>query len=661
MNIKKMKIFIKTVLLSVMILWNLSCSNYLDIVPDNTTTLEDYFSRKEMAWNSLAKVYSYLPDDPISHHSLWILGDEWIGPPELDETENRFNGIKIMRGLQNSQTPLLGLWSGTGGGKSLYQGIRSANIFLEYIDIAEDMSEKEIAEWKAQVKFLKAYYHFLLLRQYGPIVIVDNSVGLDALSEELFQRRSKVEDCFNFILTLIDEAIPDLKDQANESDLGQVDKMVAKAIKARILFFRASPFFNGNSEFYTDFLDHDGQPFFPLDYQPEKWKEALDAVEEAITFCKTNGLDLYTYPKYPYGYDRDDYAISPDTIQKIYDLRMVIADPWNRELIWGQTYVQSLQGNDNGLLAHFSNVVLQAIDYNTGVTNVSTCSEQWLAGTYKMLERYYTKNGLPISEDISFAGELLNVVTTPGIEDPEYRHLRGIMQPGVETIPLYLNRELRFYANMGITGGYWRAHAERIPSQFFPYHTTGMASNFPGNYFYTGIGVQKLVHPESKSGRWERAVRFPYPIIRMADLYLMKAEILNEYEGPSQKVYDALNIVRRRAGIPDVEVAWSNAALLKPKSLNRHLDKDGLRDIILQERGIELSFEGQRFWDMHRHKLASAEFSAPVMGWNHTVSGEKFFVLLPKQTRRFLERDYLWPLSVGELNINGNLIQNPGW
>jgi hypothetical protein len=83
----------------------------------------------------------------------------------------------------------------------------------------------------------------------------------------------------------------------------------------------------------------------------------------------------------------------------------------------------------------------------------------------------------------------------------------------------------------------------------------------------------------------------------------------------------------------------------------------------LQERSIELAFEGgNRFWDMHRHKKALVEFSSSVMGWSYEgFNAEYFFVVKPVQTRRFLFRDLLWPLSVNEMNINSNLIQNPGW
>jgi hypothetical protein len=294
----------------------------------------------------------------------------------------------------------------------------------------------------------------------------------------------------------------------------------------------------------------------------------------------------------------------------------------------------------------------------------ASLSEQLLGTTYAVLTRYYTKNGIPIDDDLTFdKTTMFDLVTTPNEGTPEYEPLRGIMQPAAETTPLYLDREPRFYANLGVVGGYWRSHAFRISTQFYSGGNAGYNSSLSNNYFSTGIGVQKLVHPESKNVTYLRITRVPYPLMRMADLYLIKAEALNEYlDAPDNDVYAAINTVRRRAGIPDVQVAWSDASKVRSASLNKHLTKDGMRDIILQERGIELSFEGHRFWDMHRHKRAVTEFSTPVMGWNFRgVNGAAFFNPTTIQARRFIERDYLWPIPLNELNINGNLIQNPGW
>jgi len=140
----------------------------------------------------------------------------------------------------------------------------------------------------------------------------------------------------------------------------------------------------------------------------------------------------------------------------------------------------------------------------------------------------------------------------------------------------------------------------------------------------------------------------------------MKAEIMNEYYGPSQEVYDLINLVRDRAGVPHVEDVWSNPMLCK--SPGRHLEQTGLRDIILQERSIEFAFEGIHFWDMYRWKRATQEFSQSIYGWNYRgTDADTYFIMTPYEYRKFSTRDYLWPIPLSELNINKNLIQNPGW
>ncbi|MCS4227234.1 RagB/SusD family nutrient uptake outer membrane protein [Sphingobacterium sp. BIGb0165] len=635
-----------------------SCSKYLDVVPDNTLKLEDIFNIKVEAYNALAKVYSYLPNDDQTHVTSWSLGDEWLGRLDLNTNTGNLRAIRIMRGLQSQTSPQLGLWSGTEGGKPLYQGIRQCEVFLANIDKVRDMTDGEKAEWKAQVKFLKGYFAFLLIQRYGPIVLPTGLASPTSTPEELFLNRSKVEDCFNYVLNLMNEAIPNLTERVSSNNLGQIDQVAAKAIKARVLVFRASPFFNGNREYFGDFMDSDGQPFFPQAEDKEKWKAAIDALNESITLCEANGLGLYHFAKEPFIYDRPAFTANPERMQTLYDLRMLIVDPWNKELVWGNS---NLNYYNQGELAHSSNIRLPE-GYGDGVVNEPSYSWQWMGATYQMAERYYTENGLPIDEDLTYDfSNKYEIIKTPASSESSYTHWNGYMQPNTETIKLYMNREPRFYANLGITAGYWRAHTVRINTMFYGNSHGGYnSSQHTTDFFATGIGTQKMVHPESQSGAWQRTIKFPYPIIRMADLYLMKAEALNEYSGPSTEVYTLLDRVRERAGIPSVEKAWSDASLAK--TVNKHRTKEGLRDIILQERGIEFAFEGIHFWDMMRHKRATSAFSMPIWGWNHTgTTGTSFFVLDVKQERRFTIRDCLWPIDLNEMNTNGKLIQNPGW
>lgn len=644
-----------------------SCSDYLDVVPDNTMKLENVFATKEDAWNGLAKIYSYLPADNMTHTTLWSLGDDFIGriDASVQDDAGQLRAERIMRGLQTTGDPLLGNWSGNNGGKRYYEAIRSCNVFLQYIKDTRNMTDVERADWTAQAKFLKAYYHFLLLQKYGPIILSDAVTMPDATADDLFFSRSKIDDCFDYIINLIDEAIPGLKEISGNLELGMVDQISAKAIKARILLFRASPFFSGNRTFYGDFLDPvDNKPYFPIDDSEartkEKWQEALTAVNEAITSCESKGKKLYHYPKNVYPKDLAFYTLNPEKMKTYYDLRMVIVDPWNEELIWGNSNISVY---DDGELSNSTNIRLPAdVGISEGDFNSAGFSWQWMASTYRMTERYYTENGLPIDQDNSFNYNARHdVVITPGAEDPDYPSIAGLLQPNETTINLYTHRELRFYANLGITGGYFRSHFEIIPTYMMQGRSGGYNPSVNSTDFLcTGIGIQKLVHPESRSSSWQRVVRYPYPIIRMADLYLMKAEILNEIkEVPDQEVWDEIDKVRERAGIPTVEEAWSSA---NAKTKGYHKSKEGMREIILRERAIEFAFEGSHFWDMWRYKKAHTEFSTPIQGWNYKgSSAATFFVLGVIQNRRFTTRDYLWPIDLNELNTNGKLIQNPGW
>lgn len=633
------------------------CTKYLDVVPDNTLKLENIFNLKQDAYDALAKVYSYMPSDDLTHNSSWLLGDEWLSRLDLNNNESYLRGIRIMRGLQSQTSPLIGYWSGTGTGSPMYEAMRQADVFLENIGKVKDMTDQEKREWSAQVKFLKAYYAFLLVRHYGPIVIMEKTAGPESTKEELFIPRSTVEESFAYVLRLINEAMPDLKEKVLDNDLGQIDQIVAKAMKARVLVYRASPFFNGNMEFFGDFVNAEGKSFFPLAYDKEKWKEALDAINESIAIAERNGLGMYTYQKEPFLYDREAFEHNPEKMKTLYDLRMLITDPWNKELVWGMSGYNFRSAGLGSAAA-----IRLPLGYGDGLANSNSFSFQWLGASYQMVERYYSENGLPLEEDLTYdLNGKHDIVKLPGVEETDYKALQGYMQPGAETINLYLNREPRFYANLGVTGGFWRGHGVRINTQFF-YNTDGGRSSsfFPSDFLASGIGVQKLTHPESQSGAWQRVIKYPLPLIRMSDLYLMRAEALNEYYGPSEEAYADINKIRKRAGIPDVQESWGNTSLAR--NPNKHLTKEGLRDIILQERSIEFAFEGLRFWDMWRYKRAAQVFSSPMWGWDTDGKDAKtFFVLDVKQQRRFTITDYLWPIDLNEMNTNSKLIQNPGW
>lgn len=137
--------------------------------------------------------------------------------------------------------------------------------------------------------------------------------------------------------------------------------------------------------------------------------------------------------------------------------------------------------------------------------------------------------------------------------------------------------------------------------------------------------------------------------LRLAEVLLNYAEAQNEAkQGPDDSVHDAINAVRDRAGLPD---------------LPEDLDYTGMKQRIIQERKVELAFEGHRFGDLRRWKLAESVlnnkyFHGMKITEEDGVKHYEVFELnmLPKQV--FLPKHYLMPINIGEMEKNPNLGSN---
>lgn len=648
-------------MIAAVLVFGVSC-DYLEVVPDNTVELRNLFETKDKAYRALADCYSYMPDILNIHSSLANAGDEWVGRLDAGVADNRSytRGEKIMRGWNNASSPILGFWTGAGGASDLYEGIRICNIFLNGLSTdIPNMTEDEYADWIAQVKVLKAYYHFYLLRLYGPVVLVDKNFEPYDDIDEIRQERQPVETCFKFILNLIDDAIydsdgtekSDLPNTRNEAELGQIDRLIAKALKAKILLYRASPYYNGNSDFYPNFKNSEGEPFFSQQYDAEKWKEALDAIDEAIKSAEKAGKSLYTFKKEVKFWDAEDYANSA-IMKYCYNARYTINDQWNEELIWGMSKV------DVGSIGGTFSVSSNFRDPND--PSKATGSWQWMGASYRMAELFYTRNGVPIDEDNTWDYTGRFDLTT--IPDDSY-HL-GYMQPGEQTVNLHLFREPRFYAWMAVDRCIYRDYNTRLYAKMrYNEIPGGRTADNATDFLWTGIGVKKYVHPDSKNAYWQRVIYFPYPMIRLSDLYLMYAEASNEYFGPNQDAYDKLNAVRARSGLlRPIQDLWNDASIVK--TVGKAESQEGLRDIIQTERMIELSFEGQSFYDICRWKRGAEFFNSPVQGWNAPDgdTAEKFYQLINWQERIWVTpKSYLMPIPNDELDRNPKLVQNPGY
>ena len=638
----------KYLILIVLSLLSFSCDDYLDIVPDKTQELSLLFQRKNAAYTALVTCYSYIPqNDGI--YSTFVLASDEFTTPQAKETD----AIRLMKGLQTTSAPIMSYWSGYGasgrGQGGLFQGIRACNELIENINQVVDMTQDEKIQWKSEAMFLKAYYHYLLLTHYGPIPIVDDNLPISSDTESVKVNREPVDEFFNYIFSTIDTAIKGLPERvSNKNELGRIDKVIALSLKSRVALFYASPMFNGNSEFYGGFVDQDGVHYFNQTYDKSRWEFAAEVTEQAIEACLANGISLYNFNAEPPTFDSYFYY-NNQTIPTMYDLRYAITEPWNSELVWGNSMPV---GGSNSWWQIQAGVLMKS-----PTSSSVEAAWQWIAPTMRMAELYYTRNGLPINEDLNFDYENRFETSTAPTIDP--LNLVTI-QNGQRTAKLNMGREARFYANLAFDRGYNRTWGQRWFLRMRKGETHGRIAN-SNDYLTTGYGLKKLVHPDSEGDGYDKLIDYPWPMIRLAELYLNHAEALNEANGPTPEVYSALNEVRQRAGVPDVEVVWSDAT--KAKTVNKHTTLSGMREIIQTERMIELSFEGHRYYDLRRWLLADQHFNAPVMGWSVDETNEDDYYQVQDVGQRSFNknRDYLHPISTDELARNSNLIQNPGW
>ncbi len=310
------------------------CSDYLDVVPDDTPSLDDAFSNRAVMEKFLFSCYNYLPDptDPLYYPAYFTSRDEFDWAFE-SRVRNSAAGL-ISLGLQNTNNPAQDYWSGRYGGKSMFQAIRNCNIFLENAKFPRDIEEEERARWIAEVKFLKAYFHFFLLQLYGPIPIMDVNLPLSATTEQVKVYREPVDECIAYIVKLLDEAAHDLplvlpnpRDEA-----GRITQPVALSIKARALVWAASPLFNGNPD-YRNWVDSRGKNLMSVENDPAKWQRAVVAIKNAIDTCHLAGNKLFEYNKAtsPQTYNMTDSLVRTMTVRK------AITERWNPGVIWAST------------------------------------------------------------------------------------------------------------------------------------------------------------------------------------------------------------------------------------------------------------------------------------------------------------------------------------
>lgn len=597
--------------------------DYLDIVPDDTATINDAFKNETTAENFIYACYSFIPQYNNCRTNFgWLMSNETVCSKHWGL--QWFSFLQMQQAQYSASEPVLDIW------QQCYSGIRQCYIFLNNIDKvtpliiqpAEYAAKKKV--WIAEAKFLIAYFHSILIQHYGPIVVVDKEIPLDGQGDDFFRSRKPYDECVKEVASMFDDAMTDLPTTVQRNDYGRATKVIAQSLKARMYMFAASPLYNGNSEFYADFKNEKtGEQLISQTYDKEKWKKAMDESLLAITMAEQVGLDLYKYnsPKPLSDFD-----------QAVANQRYTMIDPWNKELIWG--YSSSKETTNQN---YFQVLVMPKGFCPRGGAPIGGIGPSLTA-----VEFLYSKNGLPCDQDPAY----------------DWTNRMAIL-PGDSTIYLHRDREPRFYAYIGYDRGPYEINGDTVSLHIrFGEQNGVVQADLNADHLYSGYALKKGVRTDNQalSSGTLTINTYPYPIIRLGELYMNYAEACAEYTGTLDgNATKYFNAIRQKAGLNDLKTSFGVPTGSK------------LIEIVRRERMNEFIFEAQWLYDLKRWKTAETFFKADANGMRGLTSAgktaEDFYKarVLPERPITFSQKQYLYPIKQTYIDINANLVQNPGW
>ncbi len=609
-----MKNVLKGLLLVLILTQVFSCrkTDILDPKSNNDLNLETTFADSSRTSDFLMGIYSYISRE----YSIEKWYDIRMGITDAtDESNHRLGDLKQPNGVLISGT--LSSANSTGNHPyrttyiDSYLQIRQINLFLANVGKSPFSEPMKITS-KAEARFLRIWYYHLLVRGWGGAILL----GDELLSpNDVFDRpRSSYDESVKYMVSELNAIENDLPASWDSQNYGRITSVAVKALKSRILLIAASPLTNGGNMGTTPaqklVVGYDS-------YSEQRWVDAANAAKEALNLADANGYGLLVMNTL----DDVNKPAPGYGFAKAFLLRR------NKEsLLQGM----QVRGGNNRLG--------QAL-LPPQVNSSATANNRTSMPTHNLVKQFLTINGKPTNEDPQW-----------NANDP------------------YKNRDPRLGYSIITNGTNWRT--ESSASQFKRIYTyvgepngNGFTGSETNSYWYTGYFNRKMLDSTSTGG--SAGIERVWHLIRYAEVVLNYAEAANE-SGQISVAYDQIKALRARAGI---RLGADGMYGLKP-----NLSKDAMRAVVMNERTVELAFEGHRYYDVRRTKTAMDNQNITMMAMKITKSGnastvspsdtftyEEVPVAGQTITHVFYEPNYWFPMHKDETDKNPAIVQNPGY
>ena len=633
---------------------------FLEKAPGVEVNIDTVFNKAEYArnflWSAYGQLYcTYTSGNMMNGAPIDVLSDsyhcyvQWGGPiqsyypggltEDAQDTDNgNFQG-------KFSYSTKGGLDSDAGGRVSIYETVRKCWQIVENIDRVPDMSESEKSCLRGEAYTIMASRYYDAFRNFGGLCLVKKAFPV---GEDFTEGRSTAWQTVEFIDSLIQCAIdePGYRWNVPDADLGQwsgrLTRASARALRAKVWMFAASPLFN-NSEPYMTYtkkptgFESEEHIWFGKE-DPSLWNRCLQACNDFFADNDANGS--YYQLVQPASQDEAGYRTA---YRRAYRYRN---DATHHEKIFDAHPTLTL--SDGG----------------------------WGWGWRGFALDCYRQGGaVPTNELMECFG------MQDGRNFP-YADLYGAGK-NPQGIDMFAERDPRLYETMVVPRHDLPAGFDYNGVNFNDPWVGGCLennSNFNSNADDVASGYCKFKWMlDYKGGSRYDDEYIGVAYIRLAEMYLIRAEAKAE-TGDLKGALDDLHIVRSRVGLGRLET-------MNP-SLNLTSNKENLINEILRERNCEIGAEcGDRLYDMVRRKRQDL-FTKPLHeiriyrldsagkrmeGDTQYKAGEswpKFEYEKPEISighRRWWDpgywtnKWYLDPVSRIEIQKGYGLTQNPGW
>lgn len=480
--------------------------------------------------------------------------------------------------------------------KSLFDGVMRANLVLQKIPGVTNLSEEQKASFTAEARFLRALFYFELYNFYGTVPLYDETTEQDKEYNNLKNPRSPKEEVLAFILEDLDYAVAGHLPVAwTGADYGRVTQGAAYALRGKVYLYMQQ-YDKAAKDFEEIMFDPSGKAYnYALyDSYPDLFKPGGDESSEMI-FAIQNlggvGQD-YGMPMAFYMGSRSTYG-----------------SDWNLVLP-SSTFVDSYEYKDGRPfdweeeIPGFGSIEVKDETFISVLGDNATKVKAYPKNKDKLLAMYPKRD--PRMEQ---------TILLP------YTKYAGWVNNAPKECEFIIARE----------GG-------------TPHEDNGFIRLSPArkeSYIF-----RKFVPEGNMDGLLTNRLHTPinFPLIRLADVYLMYAECKNELNDQATAV-EYINKVRRRKST-NMPAINSGPAWLQANT------KEQVFERIKHERAVELVAEGHRWNDIRRWGIALDILPGDV----YAITGVRLV------TRVFTEKDMLWPVPGVEIERNPALKpNNPGW